>query len=42
MIFDVKTDLPRKARLAAGGHLLELFDTESLSSTLMCISAKLL
>ena len=28
MIFDVKTDLRRKARLVAGGHLVELYDTE--------------
>jgi len=32
MIFDVKTDLRRKACLVAGGHLLELFDTEVYSS----------
>jgi len=42
MIFDVKTDLRRKARLVAGGHLLELFDTEVYSSTVKGISAKLL
>lgn len=42
MIFDVKTDLRRKARLVAGGHLLEIFDTEVYSSTVKGISVKLL
>ena len=42
MIFDVKTDLCRKARLVAGGHLLEVFDTEVYSSTVKGISVKLL
>ncbi len=42
MIFDVKTDLRRKARLVAGGHLVELFDTEVYSSTVKGISVKLL
>ena len=42
MIFDVKTDLRRKARLVAGGHLVELFDTEVYSSTVRGISVKLL
>ena len=42
IIFDVKTDLRRKARLVAGGHLVELFDTEVYSSTVRGISVKLL
>ena len=42
MIFDVKTDLRRNARLVAGGHLLELFDSEVYSSTVKGISVKLL
>ena len=42
MIFDVKNDLRRKARLVAGGHLVDLFDTEIYSSTVKGISVKLL
>ena len=42
MIFDVKIDLRRKARLVAGGHLLELFYTEVYSSTVKGISVKLI
>ncbi len=40
MIFDVKKDLRRKARLVAGAHLLELFDTEVYSSMMKGISVK--
>ena len=42
MIFDVKSDLRRKACLVAGGHLVELFDTGVYSSTVKGISVKLL
>ena len=42
LIFDVKNDLRRKARLVAGGHLVDLFDTEVYSSTVKGISVKLL
>lgn len=42
MIFDIKQDLRHKARLVAGGHLLELFDTEVYSSTVKGISVRLL
>ena len=42
MIFDVKQDLRRKARLVAGGHLLELIDTPTYSSTVKSISVQLL
>ena len=42
MIFYVKNDLRRKARLVAGGHLVDLFDTEIYSSAVKGISVKIL
>ena len=43
MIFDVKADtLRRKARLVAGGHLLEALGVDVYSSTVKSISVKLL
>ena len=42
MIFDVKHDLRRKARLVAGGHLIDAFDVDIYSSTVKLISVKLL
>lgn len=43
MIFDVKADtLRRKARLVAGGHLLDVFGIDVYSSTVKSISVKLL
>ena len=42
MVFDVKQDLRRKARLVAGGHLLDLVDTPTYSSTVESISVQLL
>jgi Reverse transcriptase (RNA-dependent DNA polymerase) len=42
MIFDVKHDLRRKARLVAGGHLVDAFDIDIYSSTVKSISVKLL
>ena len=42
VIFDVKHDLRRKARLVAGGHLVELLDTNVYSSTVKPISVKIL
>lgn len=42
MIFDVKHDLRHKARLVAGGHLVEVFDTPVYSSTVKSISVQLL
>ena len=42
MVFDVKEDLRRKARLVAGGYLLDLFDTPTYSSTVKSISVQLL
>ena len=42
MIFDVKHDLRRKARLVAGGHLIELREQQVYSSTVKPISVKIL
>ena len=42
MIFDVKQDLRRKARLVAGGHLVDSLDNEVYSSTVKGISVRLL
>ena len=42
MVFDVKQDLRRKARLVAGGHLLALVDLPTYSSTVKSISVQLL
>ena len=42
MIFYVKNDLHYKARLVAGGHLVDLFDMEVYSSTVKGISVKIL
>ena len=42
MIFDVKQDLRRKARLVAGGHLVDVLDNNVYSSTVKGISVKLL
>ena len=42
MIFDVKHDLRRKARLVAGGHLIDALDVDIYSSTVKSISVKLL
>ena len=42
MIFDVKQDLRLKARLVAGGHLIEMDDTPTYSSTVKSISVQLL
>eukprot|EP00957_Ditylum_brightwellii_P168491 12825425-Ditylum_brightwellii.AAC.1 len=33
MVFDIKQDLCKKARLVAGGHLVELLDNKVYSST---------
>jgi hypothetical protein len=41
MIFDVKNDLRRKARLVAGRHIVDLFDTEVYLSTVKGISVKM-
>ena len=42
MVFDVKQDLRRKARLVAGGHLVELLDNDVYASYVKGISVKLL
>ena len=42
MVFDVKQDLQRKARMVAGGHLVEMFDIQVYSSTVKSISVQLL
>eukprot|EP00957_Ditylum_brightwellii_P092745 7061908-Ditylum_brightwellii.AAC.1 len=42
MVFNCKQDLRRKARLVAGGHLIDLLDNEVYSSTVKGISVKLL
>ena len=42
VIFDVKQDLRRKARLVAGGHLLAILDTPTYSSTVKSISVQIL
>ena len=42
IIFDVKQDLRRKARLVAGGHLLDLLDTPTYSSNVKGISVRIL
>ena len=42
MIFDVKQDLRRKARLVAGGHLVDSLDNDVYSSTVKGISVRLL
>jgi hypothetical protein len=42
IIFDVKQDLRRKARLDAGGHLVEANEHDIYSSTVKGISVKLL
>jgi hypothetical protein len=41
-VFDVKQDLRRKARLVAGGHLVDALDHDIYSSTVKGISVKLL
>ena len=42
MIFNIKSDLRRKARQVTGGHLMELFETEVYLSTVKGIRVKLL
>jgi hypothetical protein len=42
LIFGVKQDLRRKARLVAGGHLVDVLDNHSYSSTVKGVSVKLL
>lgn len=42
MIFTVKQDLRHKARLVAGGHLIDVLDNEVYASTVKGISVKLL
>jgi hypothetical protein len=42
IIFDVKQDLQRKARLVTGGHLVDPMDHSVYSSTVKGISVKLL
>ena len=42
MIFDVKHDLRHKARLVAGGHLVDVLDNSVYSSTVKTISVHLL
>jgi len=42
MIFDVKQDLTMKARLVAGGHLVDTMDIQVFSSTVKSISIQLL
>jgi hypothetical protein len=42
MIFDVKQDLRRKARLVAGGHLVDSLDNNVYSSTVKGISVRML
>ena len=42
IIFDVKQDLRRKARLVAGGHLVDLVTAPTYSSTVKSISVQLL
>ena len=42
MVFAVKHDLRRKARLVTGGHLIELREQQVYSSTVKSISVKIL
>eukprot|EP00957_Ditylum_brightwellii_P040633 3075476-Ditylum_brightwellii.AAC.1 len=42
MVFDIKQDLHRKARLVAGGNLVELLDIKVYSSAVKGISVKIL
>jgi hypothetical protein len=42
MVFDVKNDHQHKARLVAGGHLMEAIDVKTYSSTVKGISVRLL
>jgi len=42
MIFDVKQDLTRKARLVVGGHLVDTMNIQVFSSTVKSISIQLL
>ena len=42
MVFDVKQDLHRKARLVAGGHLIDPLNHEVYSPTVKDISVRLL
>ena len=42
MVWDVKQDLRRKARLVAGGHLVDALDHDIYSSTVKGISVRLL
>ena len=42
VIFDVKQDLRRKARLVAGGHLVDALDSNIYSSTVKGMSVKML
>ena len=42
IVFDVKHDLRRKARLVAGGHLIDIADTPVYSSTVKGIGVQLL
>ena len=42
MVFDVKHDLRHKARLVAGGHLIDVLDNQVYSSTVKSISVQLL
>ena len=42
MVYDVKQDLTRKARLVAGGHLVDMMDIQVYSSTVNSISVQLL
>ena len=42
IVFDIKHDLRREARLVAGGHLIDIADTPVYSSTVKSISVQLL
>ena len=42
MVFDVKKDLTRKARLVAGGHLVDIMNIQVFSSTVKSIIIQLL
>jgi hypothetical protein len=42
LIFGVKQDLRQKARLVAGGHLVDVLDNDSYSSTVKGVSVKIL
>ena len=42
MIFDVKVDLRRKARLVIGGHVVDSSGNEVYASTMKSVSARVL